>query len=294
MAMLVDVSHHNTDSGPIDWTRARAEIAGVYMKVTEGLTVVDPAWQRDYTGAGGQHIPRGAYHFADLKDPVREANHFADQVVQHTWELVPVLDIEAAGATAGWVVAFRSRFRARMTAAKRSAQFRVYSSVSLLTGSLNPSAWIDSSTTIWAARYAKAIGWDHPALRLWQNSSTADVPGFVGSVDTDQYMHGWTPAADLSGGIVTDPNALLNTQYSVDSQPKESVGRRIQRSEELIAAVDAEVDALPATLKTAIATALAGASTTGTPTGTYPVALTLGGATVATGSLVVGPKQATA
>jgi hypothetical protein len=31
---------------------------------------------------------------------------------------------------------------------------------------------------------------------LWQNTSAATIPGVLGSVDEDRFMHGWTPAAD--------------------------------------------------------------------------------------------------
>lgn len=205
--MLVDVSHHNTDAGPINWATANRSIDGVYIKVTEGLSLVDPAWQTDYTGAGAQAIPRGPYHFADLGSATAEADHFADQVLLREWELVPVLDIEKTGATADWLKAFRSRFRARMTAAGRSTRFRVYTSVSFLQGALAPGGWVDATTTIWAARYAKTLGFDHPNLVLWQNTSTATLPGFVGSVDEDQYQHGWTPAADQGVTMTADFNS---------------------------------------------------------------------------------------
>jgi GH25 family lysozyme M1 (1,4-beta-N-acetylmuramidase) len=196
--MLVDVSHFNTDRGPINWAAANRSIDGVYMKITEGLSLVDPAWQADYTGAGGQSIPRGPYHFADLGSATAEADHFADQVLLRVWELVPVLDIEKTGATAAWLKAFRARFRARMSAAGRSTRFRVYTSFSFLQGALAPGGWVDAASTIWAARYAATLGFDHPQLVLWQNTSTATLAGFVGSVDEDQYQHGWTPAADTT------------------------------------------------------------------------------------------------
>jgi hypothetical protein len=188
--MIIDVSHHQ---GVIDWARTALAIDGAYIKVTEGAGITDDRWRVNHDAASGAGEPVGAYHFADLGDPVAEANHFADQYLTAAWQLRPVLDIETAGATAAWLAAFRRQFRARTG----NAPFRVYSSLSLLTGALAPAGWIDADTDIWAARYASSLGWNHPQLVLWQNTSAATVLGILGSVDADQYCNGWTPAADL-------------------------------------------------------------------------------------------------
>jgi GH25 family lysozyme M1 (1,4-beta-N-acetylmuramidase) len=195
--MLIDVSHYQ---GAVNWTQTRPAIQGAYIKVTEGSTNVDGMWVANHANATAAGVLTGAYHFADGGDPVVEANHFADQYQRAAWQLDPVLDAEIAKITAAWIVAFRAQFRARTGVAR----FRVYSSLSLLTGALNPAGWIDAHTTIWAARYHSSLGWTHPQLVLWQNTSAATVPGVLGSVDADQYQNGWTPAAD-QGGNVTDP-----------------------------------------------------------------------------------------
>jgi hypothetical protein len=74
-----------------------------------------------------------------------------------------------------------------------------------LQGALNPSNWIDANTTIWVAAYRSTLGWNHPQAVLWQNTSSATIPGILGSVDDDQYLNGWTPAADgaVSGTTTT-------------------------------------------------------------------------------------------
>lgn len=199
--MLIDVSHFQ---GAINWSQTDPVIDGAYVKVTEGSSNVDPNWVTNHAGvvAGGK--PVGAYHFADGGDPVTEANHFADQYLAASWQLDPVLDAEVPAMTPSWVGTFRAQFRART----RRQRFRVYTSHSYLTGQLNPAGWIDPQTTIWAARYASSLGWNHPALVLWQNTDAANIPGILGSVDGDQFMNGWTPAADQGGDMTTglDPN----------------------------------------------------------------------------------------
>lgn len=194
--MLIDVSHYQ---GQINWSQAAPNIQGAYVKLTEGTSYVDGPWRTNHDGATAAGLPVGCYHFADLADPVAEANHFADQYVTAPWQLRPVLDIETAGATAAWIRAFRAQFRARTG----TAAFRVYTSLSFLIGSLNPTGWIDADTDIWVAAYRSALGWTHPQLALWQNTSNATVPGVVGSVDADQYQNGWTPAADQGADMWT-------------------------------------------------------------------------------------------
>lgn len=187
--MLIDVSNHQ---GTIDWARTGPAVDGAYIKITEGTSFVDARWRANHDGARSAGRPVGAYHFADLGDPIAEANHFADFYLTAPWQLRPVLDIESPAATAAWLRLFRAAFRARTG----SEAFRVYSSLSLLTGALDPEGWIDSDTDIWAAAYRPVLGWTHPQLVLWQNSDTATVPGVLGNVDSDQYQGGWTPATD--------------------------------------------------------------------------------------------------
>lgn len=197
--MLIDVSHFQ---GAINWAQTDPAIDGAYIKITEGSSSVDAQWSANHSGTTLHGKPAGAYHFADLGNPVTEANHFANIYLQASWQLHPVLDIETNGATANWIVQFRNQFRARTG----KQGFRVYSSLSLLEGALNPANWIDANTTIWAARYNSTLGWNHPQLVLWQNTSSATVPGVVGHVDDDQFMNGWTPAVDQQGsqGAVND------------------------------------------------------------------------------------------
>lgn len=200
MSELIDVASYQ---GRPDWNAVRnAAVNGMYEKLTEGTGYVNPYWTDNWNGAGSAGLPRGAYHFADLGDPVAEANHFADVYLSvPRWELVPVLDDEKNGATGQWVQRFRQQFRNRTG----RAWFRVYSGQALLAGSLNPDGWFDAQTSIWAARYAAGLGWDHAGLELWQNSSSANIPGVLGHVDTDQGLHGWTVATDLARMGITAP-----------------------------------------------------------------------------------------
>lgn len=199
--MLIDVSNYQ---GTINWASAGGSIDGAYIKVTEGTGFVDRFWRQNHDGVIGAGKLVGAYHFADLGDPVAEANHFADQYLSVSgWGLSPVLDIESSGSNAGWVIAFRNQFRARTG----QQGFRVYSSLSFFQGALDPAGFLDPETDLWVAAYRSQLGWNHPSLVLWQNTSSGTTPGVLGSVDQDQYMNGWTPGGDM--GLAPDERDAL-------------------------------------------------------------------------------------
>lgn len=245
--MLIDISHFQ---GNVNWALAKNDADGFYIKITEGSSYSDPMWSSYYTSATSVGKPVGAYHFADLGDPVAEANHFADIYLSRTWQLRPMLDIETAGSTASWISRFRAQFRARVG----HPHFRVYTSYSLVTGVLNPAAWVDADTDLWIARYNNTLGWNHPQLVLWQNSSVARLAGFVGSVDIDQYMNGWTPAADLEAGFFmalsdADQLQLRNDAHQALNQlygPWPQLGNKSMV--DALAAILAQVNALQVAL----------------------------------------------
>lgn len=212
--MLIDISHFQTDAGPIDYTAVKAKAAATYVKLTQATTYVDPAWRQHHDGLAG--IPRGGYHFCGRMDnlghvdylpPDAEAKHFADVLTKATWELRPVVDIEAPGADPAWLKAFLAALRSS-TGIRR---LRVYTSRALITGPLNPAGWIDADTDLWIARYNPTLGFDHPQLVLWQYTDAGHVPGIQGQVDLSVELHGWTPRAD------TQPDPVPTTMQ--ESEP---------------------------------------------------------------------------
>lgn len=189
MGFLIDCSHYQ---GNINWAQVKTDgCLGAYVKTTDGTSGVDAMWQTNHAGAHAVGLPVGPYHFAEGGNVSAEAAHFAS-VWSAGWELHPVLDYEIAGVNPGWLTAFRTYYRQDTG----FQPFRVYASEGNLTGALNPAGWVDPDTTIWAARYAGSLGWSHPQLVLWQNTSSATVPGILGNVDEDQFQNGWTPATD--------------------------------------------------------------------------------------------------
>lgn len=209
---VIDLSHHNRDHGPINWQAVDHGLGGVrgaYVKASEGASYVDPDCDELYAGARSIGLPVGPYHFCDGGNPIDEANHFASVVLSHAWQMAPTADVEKATLTQAWVRAFRDQFRARMRGTAWAVRFRVYLMYALMRGNLNPDGWTDANTSLWVARYNRTLGmtqaeFDRWHAVMWQNTSTANERGFVGSVDDDQLLNGWIPAADLAAATEED------------------------------------------------------------------------------------------
>jgi lysozyme len=199
MSFVLDTSRYQ--GATINFAAAKAAgCSGVYVKTTEGAGSVDPTWRTHHDAAMAVGLPVGAYHFADMGAVAAEAGNFSVQLRLAPWQLDPVLDIETANATASWLIGFRAQLRADIG----DPWFRAYSSVSLLNGPLAARLWLDANSTQWAAEYGSALRLaDMRQAVMWQNTSSASVPGIVGNVDEDQFLNGWTPAADSHGSSAT-------------------------------------------------------------------------------------------
>src|SRR5579862_4282244 len=71
---VIDVSHYN---GAIDWPAvAGAEIVLAFIKATQGVGFVDPAFEQNRNAAANAGILVVPYHFLDTSDADRQAEHF--------------------------------------------------------------------------------------------------------------------------------------------------------------------------------------------------------------------------
>ncbi len=71
---VIDVSHHNA---AIDWPAVAASgIALVFIKASQGVGFVDPAFECNRSAAVKAGILVVPYHFIDACDPGRQAAHF--------------------------------------------------------------------------------------------------------------------------------------------------------------------------------------------------------------------------
>ena len=89
----IDVSHYQD---VIDWKSiAEAGISFVFVKATEGMSLKDKLFNRNWERIKREGIRRGAYHFfRPTISAERQANHFSESVALEMGDLPPVLDVE--------------------------------------------------------------------------------------------------------------------------------------------------------------------------------------------------------
>ncbi|MBK0382416.1 glycoside hydrolase family 25 protein [Pedobacter sp. SD-b] len=105
----IDVSSYQ---GKIDWQKVNAmEFNGIkinfaFIKATEGVTLVDPYFQRNWRESKNSGVIRGAYHyFKPLKSGIWQARFFLQTVKVEAGDLPPVIDIEeSAGLSANELI----------------------------------------------------------------------------------------------------------------------------------------------------------------------------------------------
>ncbi|WP_124726706.1 GH25 family lysozyme [Staphylospora marina] len=90
----LDVSHYQ---GRIDWERVGKDedIRFVFIKATEGKTLVDRRFRENWSGAKAQGLKVGAYHFFTTKSTgLEQAENFIRTVPKEPDSLPPVIDVE--------------------------------------------------------------------------------------------------------------------------------------------------------------------------------------------------------
>lgn len=93
----IDVSHYQ---GQIDWTAVgrSGKVAYVYIKATEGASLVDDCYERNLQGARRAGISAGAYHFYRPNiDWKVQFDNMTSVVKLDEQDLVPLIDIETTG-----------------------------------------------------------------------------------------------------------------------------------------------------------------------------------------------------
>lgn len=109
MQKFVDVSNNN---GHVDFAAVKkAGAVGVYLKVTEGTSFVDPYYEANYKAAKAAGLRVGGYHFAHPKNSaLQELGFFLSHLKLEKGDLKPALDLEVQEVSWANVHAFASAF----------------------------------------------------------------------------------------------------------------------------------------------------------------------------------------
>lgn len=89
----IDVSHYQSS---INWdTVASSGVDFVFVKATEGITLHDSLFTKNWSSLHRIGLNRGAYHFfRPTSSPSEQADHFIRNVPYQVGDMPPVLDVE--------------------------------------------------------------------------------------------------------------------------------------------------------------------------------------------------------
>ena len=190
--LLTGYSVHGIDvsayQGRIDWPQVAAhQVRFAFIKATEGVTLRDPRFRRNWREARAVGIYRGAYHyFQPNYDGAQQATLFVHNVPLAAGDLPPVLDVEASNFHD--VAVMRQNVTTWLRLIERHYGVRpiLYSNYNFYKRHL---AGHFDQYPLWLAHYEV----EKPSLPrekwlIWQHSDESHVPGIRGPVDFNVFQ----------------------------------------------------------------------------------------------------------
>jgi lysozyme len=181
----IDVSHHQ---GYISWDAVQkmhegpVKISFAIIKATEGVSLRDRRFTRNWKGSREQGLKRGAYHyFLPDKNPQRQAAHFIETVKLEKNDLPPVLDVEETRGVQPAVIRKRVREWLQIVGRHYGVKPIIYAPPSFYDNILGREF---NDHPMWVAHYVRrhrpriARDW-----KIWQFSESARVNGILSKVD---------------------------------------------------------------------------------------------------------------
>lgn len=205
----IDISRHQHEKGRrrygINWKQLRITSLGqrhpsggqtfpvsfVYIKSTEGTSIRNRYFMRDYAKAKQQGLHVGAYHFFSLKTPaLAQATYFVNNTLFRHGDFPPVLDVEPTDAqinAIGGDEVLMQRIRTFMDYVEKRTHMRpiLYVNQMFINKHMQNATDIKQNYNVWIARYGEY----KPDVKLvyWQLSPDGRVSGINGPVDINVF-----------------------------------------------------------------------------------------------------------
>lgn len=208
----IDISKHQHIKGKkkygIDWKRLRIthlgtlskknisgkvdyRISFIFIKSTEGTTILNPYYHNDYVSARAHGYPVGTYHFFSHRTTgAAQAETFLRHSRFQKGDLPPVLDLEPLPSQVkgmGGSVAMWSRVRNWLQIVEKKTGMRpiLYISQTFVNRYLDDAPDIKHNYPVWIARYGEY----KPDVKLWvwQLAPDGRVAGIHGEVDINVF-----------------------------------------------------------------------------------------------------------
>lgn len=196
----IDVSRYQS---VVNWKEVRnmddngIKIGFAFIKATEGTSIVDEQFRRNWIQAEEQNIPKGAYHFfVPGRNAQRQANNFIQIVNLKEGDLPPVIDVEKSGKIS--VTELQKEVKAWLDAVENHYGVKpiIYTNIDFYQRYFQTGF---EEYPLWIAHYLQP---DKPRIEtkwnFWQHNENGRVDGINGPVDFNVF-----------NGDSTDFNELL-------------------------------------------------------------------------------------
>lgn len=194
----IDISYYQNT---IDWHRVRkAGVLFAFIRVSDGSSFEDPAFERNWSKARPTGILRGAYQYFRPDESARvQADLLIEAIRRDPGELPPVIDVETTGGrSTKQIVRAIETWLARVRE-KLGVEPIIYT---------GPDFWktevgnADLTTQpLWLAHYIAAcptVPAPWKAWSFWQHTDRGEVPGITGPVDLDVFAGTFTELEELA------------------------------------------------------------------------------------------------
>lgn len=182
----IDVSRYQSD---IDWKKvAQQDIAFAFVKASEGESISDNFFCKNWKEIKEANIRRGAYHFfRPTTSVLTQAQNFMDNVILEKGDLPPVLDIEVLDGVSSEDLVIRVRTWLEIIEAEYQIRPIIYTNLKFYNKHL---ADHFQEYPVWIARYNKYF---EPLLvnevkwKFWQYGNRGRLDGIDGDVDLNVF-----------------------------------------------------------------------------------------------------------
>jgi lysozyme len=184
----IDVSRYQ---GEVDWSDMEnytygentVKITFAFIKATEGRSVKDTHFDRNWDNITSTNIIRGAYHFyLPSRSADEQANNFISTVTLKSGDLPPALDLEKLPGKQSRAT-FRANVKVWLTKVEKHYGVKpiIYTNLGFYEKYLAGDAELESCP-VWIARYKHRQDFGR-AWVFWQHSENGQIPGIRPTVD---------------------------------------------------------------------------------------------------------------
>lgn len=185
----IDISRHQ---GAISWRAVKdmqvkdIRFNFVFMKATEGVTMVDPSFKRNWKSCKEMHIPRGAYHYyLANRSGADQALNFIKTVKLQPGDLPPVVDVEQLRNTKPELMRAELKLFLNMIETHYNTKPIIYSYVDFYEHYLGKDF---DHYPLWIAHYLQR---ERPRIKrewiFWQFNEAGRVNGILSNTDFDVF-----------------------------------------------------------------------------------------------------------